>query len=148
MKRSLLIGSLSLAAAALLAGTAGAQDTTAAKRDTLQRPGELARTPSHASLIAALAAVPAATEKIGTRTVTATDIRVVEVSTIMGSESDEPIKAALEQHKDAIAALRDAIGKNMAYTVALAGHKEKPEAKDVVAVDILDTGDVLVYFKK
>ena len=43
---------------------------------------------------------------------------------------------------------REAVGKNMAYTVALAGHKEKPEAKDVIAVDILDNGDVLVYFKK
>ena len=141
MKRLLLIGSLSFAAASLLADTAGAQDT-------LQRPGALARTPSYQSLIASLGATPAATEKIGARTVTATDIRVVDVSTIMGSESDEPIKAALEQHKDAIAALRAAIGKNMVYTVALAGHKDKPEAKDVIAVDILDNGDVLVYFKK
>jgi hypothetical protein len=141
MKRILLIGSLSIAAATALAGSASAQDT-------LQRPGALARTPSYASLIASLAATPAATEKITNRTVTATDIRVVDVTTIMGSESDEPIKAALEQHKDAIAALRAAIGKNMAYTVALAGHKDKPEAKDVVAVDILDNGDVLVYFKK
>ena len=141
MKRLLLIGSLSLAAASFLADSAGAQDT-------LQRPGALARTPSYQSLIASLGATAAATEKIGARTVTATDIRVVDVSTIMGSESDEPIKAALEQHKDAIAALRAAIAKNMAYTVALAGHKDKPEAKDVIAVDILDNGDVLVYFKK
>lgn len=141
MKRILLVGSLSIAAATLLAGSAGAQDT-------VQRPGALARTPSYTSLIAALAATPAATEKITTRTVTATDIRVVDVTTIMGSETDEPIKAALEQHKDAISALRAAIAKNMAYTVALAGHKDKPEAKDVVAVDILDNGDVLVYFKK
>jgi hypothetical protein len=36
----------------------------------------------------------------------------------------------------------------MTYTVALAAHKDKPEAKDVVAVDIQDSGDVLVYFKK
>ena len=141
MKRTLLIGSLSLAAASFLAGSAGAQDT-------LTRPGALARTPSYTSLIASLAATPAATEKIASRTVTATDVRVVDVTTIMGSESDEPIKAALEQHKDAIAALRAAIAKNMAYTVALAGHKDKPEAKDVIAVDILDNGDVLVYFKK
>ena len=141
MKRNLLIGSLSLAAATFLAGSAGAQDT-------LQRPGALARTPSYTSLIASLAATPAATEKITNRTVTATDIRVVDVTTIMGSESDEPIKAALDQHKDAIAALRAAIAKNMAYTVALAGHKEKQEAKDVIAVDILDNVDVLVYFKK
>ena len=141
MKKLLLIGSLSIAAASLLADSAGAQDT-------LQRPGALARTPSYQSLIASLGATPAATEKIGARAVTATDIRVVDVSTIMGSESDEPIKAALEQHKDAISALRAAVGKNMVYTTALAGHKDKPEAKDVIAVDILDSGDVLVYFKK
>jgi hypothetical protein len=141
MKRILLIGSLSIAAASFVADSASAQDT-------LQRPGELARTPSYASLIASLAATPAAIEKVTARTVTATDIRVVDVTTVMGAESDEPIKAALDQHKDHIDALRAAIGKNMAYTVALAGHKEKPEAKDVIAVDILDSGDVLVYFKK
>ena len=141
MKKLLLIGSLSFAAVTFLTDSASAQDT-------LQRPGALARTPSYQSLIASLGATAAATEKIGARTVTATDIRVVDVSTIMGSESDEPIKAALEQHKDAISALRAAIGKNMVYTVALAGHKDKPEAKDVIAVDILDNGDVLVYFKK
>jgi hypothetical protein len=73
---------------------------------------------------------------------------VVDAATVLGSENEEPIKAALEQHKDHIAALRDAVGKNMAYTVALAAHKDKPEAKDVIAVDILADGDVLVYFKK
>lgn len=141
MKRNLLFGALCLAAASLFSSTAVAQDT-------LQRPGELARTPSYTSLINSLAAAGAATEKITSRTVTATDIRVVDVATVMGSESDEPIKAALEEHKDLISALREAISKNPAYTVALAAHSEKPEANDVIAVDILDTGDVLVYFKK
>jgi hypothetical protein len=141
MKKLLLIGSLSIAAASLFADTASAQDT-------VQRPGSLARTPSYESLITSLGATAAATEKIGARTVTATDIRVIDVKEVLGTQSDEPIKAALDQHKDAINALREAVGKNMAYTVALAGHKEKPEAKDVIAVDILDNGDVLVYFKK
>lgn len=141
MKRHLLFGSLCLAAASFFT-------TNAAAQDTLQRPGELARTPSYASLIASLAATGTATEKVASRTVTATDIRVVDVSTIMGSESDEPIKAALDQHKDLITALRAAIAKNPAYTVALAAHKDKPEADNVIAVDILDNGDVLVYFKK
>ena len=141
MKRILLIGSLCIAAAAFLAESAGAQDT-------LQRPGALARSPSYASLIASLAATPTATEKVGARTVTATDIRVIDANTVIGADNDEAVKAALEQHKDLIAALRAAIAKNMAYTVALAGHKDKPEAKDVIAVDILDGGDVLVYFRK
>jgi hypothetical protein len=141
MKRILLIGSLSIAAVAFLSESASAQDT-------LQRPGTLARSPSYASLLAALAATPAATERVNTRTVTATDIRVIDINSVIGTESDEPIKAALEQHKDHISELRAAVGKNMAYTVALASHKEKPEAKDVIAVDILADGDVLVYFKK
>lgn len=141
MKKLLFLGSLSLAAVSFLADSASAQDT-------LSRPGTVARTASYQSLITALGATPAATEKIGSRTVTATDIRVIDVKEVLGTQSDEPIKAALDQHKDAINALREAIGKNMVYTVALAGHKEKPEAKDVIAVDILDSGDVLVYFKK
>ena len=141
MKRILFIGSLSIAAAAFLADSLGAQDT-------LQRTGALARTPSYASLIAALAATPAATERMSTRAVTATDIRVVDAATVIGSDNDEPIKAALEQHKDHISALRAAVAKHMAYTVALAGHQEKPEAKDVIAVDIPADGDVPVYFRK
>ncbi len=141
MKRNLLIGSLLMAAAAFLTDTAGAQDT-------VRSAGVLARTPSYSSLIAALAATPAATEKVGNRAVTATDIRVVDANTVIGSDNDEPIKAALEQHKELISALRAAVAKNMAYTVALAAHKEKPEAKDVIAVDILADGDVLVYFRK
>ena len=141
MKRILLIGSLSIAAVAFLSESASAQDT-------LQRPGTLARSPSYSSLLAALAATPAATERVNTRTVTATDIRVIDVNSVIGTESDEPIKAALEQHKDHISELRAAVGKNMAYTVALASHKDKPEAKDVIAVDILADGDVLVYFQK
>jgi hypothetical protein len=141
MKRLLLLGSLAFAAATLLTESARAQDT-------LQRPGALARTPSYPSLIAALAATPAATELVTKRTVTATDIRVVDAATIIGSDNEEPVKAALEKHKDHITALRTAISANMPYTVALAGHKDKPEAKDVIAVDILESGDVLVYFRK
>ena len=141
MKRNLLVGSLLLAAATFLTDTAGAQDT-------VRSSGVLARTPSYSSLIAALAATPAATEKVTNRAVTGTDIRVIDANTVIGGENDQPIKAALEQHKDAIAALRAAVGKNIAYTVALAAHKDKPEAKDVIAVDILADGDVLVYFRK
>ena len=37
---------------------------------------------------------------------------------------------------------------NPAYSAALAAHKDKPVANDVIAVDIQDGGDVLVYFRK
>lgn len=141
MKRILLISSLSLAAAAFVTGSAGAQDT-------LRRAGTVARTPSYTSLMSAIAATPAATEKVTQRNVMASDIRVVDATTVVGGENDKALKAALETHKDHITALRTAISNNPAYTAALAAHKDKPVANDVIAVDILDDGDVLVYFRK
>jgi hypothetical protein len=141
MKRTLLIGSLALAAAAFVSGSAGAQDT-------LRRAGTVARTPSYTSLMTAIAATPTATEKVTQRSVMASDIRVVDAATVVGGENDKALKAALDTHKDHITALRTAIGNNPAYTAALAAHKEKPVANDVIAVDILDEGDVLVYFRK
>jgi hypothetical protein len=141
MKRLLLIGSLSIAAAALTT-------TPALAQDTLQRAGTVTRTASFQSLLTALAATDSATARIAARTVKPEDIRVIDLKDVLGTNSDDPIDEALDKHKDKIAALRDAIGKNMTYTVALASHKEKPEAKDVIAVDIQADGDVLVYFKK
>lgn len=141
MKRILLIGSLSLAAAAFVSGSAGAQDT-------LRRGGTVARTPSYSSLMTAIAATPTATEKVTQRNVMATDIRVVDATTVVGGENDKTLTAALDTHKEHIAALRTAISNNPAYTAALAAHKDKPVPNDVIAVDILDDGDVLVYFRK
>jgi hypothetical protein len=142
MKRILLIASLSVAAAAFVSTSATAQDTL------LQRGGTVARTPSYQSLITAINATPTATEKVKQRTVTAADIRVVDASTVVGGEDDTGIKKALETHKDNLSALRTAIGNNPAYQAALAAHKDKPTAKDVIAVDIMNEGDVLVYFRK
>ena len=141
MKRILLIGSLSLAAAAFASHSASAQDTTS-------RAGTVARTPSYTSLVAAIKATPEATTRVRERSVTAQDIRVVDVKTVAGSETDAPLKSALTMQKNDITALRAAIGNNPAYEAALAAHKDKPTANDVVAVDILNDGDVLVYFWK
>jgi hypothetical protein len=141
MKRFLLFGSLAMAAASLVTADAAAQDT-------IRRPGALARSPSYSSLLSALAATATATQKVTSRSVTAADIRVVDAVNVIGSDNEEPVRAALESHRDHVAALRAAVGSNMAYTAALAAHKDKPTASDVIAVDILDSGDVLVYFRK
>ena len=141
MKRFSLIGSLVLAAASLVSADVAAQDT-------IRRPGVLARTPSYTSLLTALSTTAAATQKVTSRSVTAADIRVVDAGDVIGSDNDEPIRAAVEQYRTHIAALRAAVGANMAYTAAMAAHKDKPTANDVIAVDILDGGDVLVYFRK
>ena len=140
MKRILLIGSLSLAAV-VLPGSASAQDT-------LQRAGTVARTPSYQSLMTAISQTETATSKIAARSVTAADIRVVDVKTVVGGEDDKALKTALETHKSHLTALRTAITNNAAFTAALAAHKDKPTSDDVIAVDIQDAGDVLVYFRK
>lgn len=141
MKRILLIGSLALAVAAVLPGSASAQDT-------LSRAGTLPRTPTYTSLMTAISRTEAATGKVTTRSVASTDIRVVDARTVVGDGDDNALKAALDTHKDHIRALQTAIGNNPAYSAALAAHKDKPVANDVVAVDIQDSGDVLVYFRK
>ena len=141
MKRILLIGSLSLAVVAVLPGSARAQDT-------VKRAGTVTRTPTYQSLMTAISQTETATTRVTTRSVTATDIRVVDAKTVVGGEDDKTVKTALDTHKDHLAALRTAIANNPAYSAALAAHKDKPVANDVIAVDILDEGDVLVYFRK
>ena len=140
MKRILLIGSLSLAAAVILPGSASAQDT-------VKRAGTVMRTPTYESLTTAISQTQAATEKVKTRMVTASDIRVVDAKTLVGS-NEKTVKAALDTHKDHLTDLRAAISNNPSFTSALAAHKDKPTANDVIAVDIQDEGDVLVYFHK
>ena len=141
MKRNLFIGSLVMAAAAFSSQSAGAQDT-------LQRPGALARTPSFASLTASIAATPKATDLVSKRPVVATDVRIVNATTVIGPDNAVTVNSAIEQHKDHITALREALSKNSIYSSALAAHADKPELANVIAVDILESGDVLVYFRK
>lgn len=141
MKRFLIIGVMALGAVAVMT-------TDAVAQDTVRRAGMLARTPSYSSLLSAIAATAASTQKVTSRSVVPADIRVVEAITVIGSDNEEPVRAALERHRDLITRLRAAIATNMAYTAALASHREKPSPNDVIAVDILDAGDVLVYFRK
>jgi hypothetical protein len=142
MKRILLISSLSLAVAAALPGSAGAQDT-------LKAAGTVTRTPTYQSLVTSIAATETATTKVMNRSVSATDIRVVNANTVVVSDdAKKMVKTGLDTHKDHLTALRTAIANNPSYTAALAAHKDKPVANDVIAVDIQDAGDVLVYFRK
>ena len=142
MKRTLLIGSLSLVAVALAGQSANAQDT-------LTRGGTVARTPSYTSLLSSIEATPTATDKVKQRTtVTADQIRVVDANSVIGPNQGLSIMTAFDKHKDHITELRAALGANPAYAAALAAHEAKPTVNNVMAVDILADGDVLVYFRK
>ena len=96
----------------------------------------------------AISQTQTATDKVKNRSVMASDIRVVDATTLVGGENDKAVKTALETHKAHLTDLRAAITNNPSFTSALAAHKDKPTANDVIAVDIQDEGDVLVYFKK
>jgi len=142
MKRIVLISSFSLAVAALVPGFAGAQDT-------LKAAGTVTRTPTYQSLVTSLAAAETATAKVMNRSVTPADIRVVNANTVVvNDDAKKMVKTGLDTHKDQLTALRSAIANNPSYAAALGAHKDKPVANDVIAVDIQDTGDVLVYFRK
>ena len=142
MKRTLLIGSLSLVAVALAGQSAKAQDT-------LQKAGTVARNPSYTSLLSSIEATPTATDKVKQRTdVTADQIRVVDANSVIGPNQGLAIMTAFDKHKDHITDLRAALGAIPAYTTALAAHQAKPTVNNVMAVDILADGDVLVYFRK
>ena len=142
MKRTLLIGSLSLVAVALSGQSAKAQDT-------LQKAGTVARNPSYTSLLSSIESTPTATDKVKQRTnVTADQIRVVDANSVIGPNQGLSIMTAFDKHKDHITELRAAIGANPVYTAALAAHEAKPTVNNVMAVDILADGDVIVYFRK
>jgi hypothetical protein len=129
--KKLLIGSLVIAAVSFGSVSAWAQDT-------LQRQGALARTPSFASLTASLAATPKATDLVIRRAVTAPDVRIINAITVIGSDNAKTINTAIEQHKEHIAALRDALSKNAIYTAALsrlAGPRARA-APDALAVPV------------
>ena len=142
MKRTLLIGSLTLVAAALAGHSANAQDT-------LKSAGTVARAPSYTSLLSSIEATPTATDKVKQRTnVTADQIRVVDANSVIGANQGLAIMTAFDKHKDHITELRAALAANPVYTAALAAHQAKPTVNNVMAVDILADGDILVYFRK
>lgn len=155
MKRILMISSLAAAFGLTLPALASAQDT-------VRRGGEVARTPSYATLMSALASTQRATEQIkGLTTINATDVRVVDVKDFVTTTNETEFNDAIGRHQAELDSLHAAIEANATLSQAIASHKpagamadttmqagQALTAKDVVAAEVLDDGEVVLYVRK
>lgn len=154
MKRILMISSLAATFGLTLPALASAQDT-------VRRGGEVARTPSYATLMSALASTQRATEQIkGLTTINASDVRVVDVKDFVTTTNETEFNDAIGRHQAELDSLHAAIEANPTLTQAIASHvpmgamadttmQAQPlTAKDVVAAEVLDDGEVVLYVHK
>lgn len=155
MKRILMLCSLAAAVGVALPALATAQDTAS-------RGGEVARAPSYASLMSALAATERATEKIkGMTTINEADVRVVDVGTLVTNENQMEFSQAIDRHKAELDSLHAAIQANPTLANAIARHtgggvmtdtaqtgQAMVTVQDVVAADVIDDKEVVLYVRR
>jgi hypothetical protein len=142
MNRTLLVTAVAVAAVLTVPAAAGAQDT-------VSRAGVVARAPSYASLMGAVTTTATAAEKIATRVnLTPADVRIANIADYIDDMREDEFEAAIDRQKDNLPVLREALNKVGAVRDALAAHAAKPTINDVIAVDVADAGEVIVYFKK
>jgi hypothetical protein len=141
MNRTLLVAAIAVAAVSF-APAAGAQDT-------VSRAGVVPRTASYASLMAAVAATGAAADKISARTtLTVEDVTIANIADYIDDMRKDEFEAGVDRQKESLPTLHEALNKVGAVRDALAAHALKPEISDVVAVDVADAGEVIIYIKK
>ncbi len=73
----------------------------------------------------------------------------VDIKPVIANENDEKIvKEALDKNKDSIKQLEHVLSKNTTIKSALEAHPMKPDADDVVGVEVLEGNKLVVYFWK
>lgn len=142
IRRSLLLASV---AAAVLALPAAAR-----AQDTVSRGGEVARVPSYATLMTALSGTHGTAQQVAQlpATLQATDVRIVDVSTLLTPENKAEFTEAFERHRAERDSLQAAIQEHQVLSQALAQHESQALATDVVAAEITPSGEVVLYVKK
>lgn len=141
MKRILMLCSL---AAAL-----GVAPALASAQDTVSRGGEVARMPSYATLMSALAATERATEQLKSMTmINEQDVRVVDVSTLLTAENEAEFNSTIERHKSELDSLHAAIQANTTLSNAVTSQPNQPTVQDVVAAEVIDDKEVVLYVRR
>lgn len=142
-RRSLLLASLTAAALVALPAVASAQDT-------VSRGGEVARTPSYATLMAALSGTHGTAQQVAQlpATLQATDVRIVDVSTLLTPENEAEFNEAFERHRAERDSLHAAVQEHQVLSQALAQHESQALATDIVAAEITPSGEVVLYVRK
>jgi hypothetical protein len=155
MKRIITISSLAVAFGLTVPALADAQDTVRAG-------GEVARTPSYATLMSALASTERATQQIkGLTTINESDVRVVDVKDFVTPTNETELHDAITRHQSELDSLHAAIEANPtlakaatmpapgAMTDTTAGAMAAtPSVKDVVAAEVTDSGEVILYVRR
>ena len=145
MKKLTLIAAAAFSLVAVGTSVVAAQDTT--KKESK---GDVVKTHSAATLIAAIEGSAATGAKLGAFKVeSAEKVQVVDVLTLITSPSDEEaIKAAIDKNKDGMNLIRDELKKHNLVVQALNGSERKPDTGDVVGVEVQEGDRVVVYFWK
>jgi hypothetical protein len=147
MKNRTLLSALATAAVVAIAtpSISQAQDTTK-KVST----GEVALAPSFSSLMSALNSAAAQNAKWTAMTteLTAANVQLVNVDSLVTSTNADSLKAALKTNEADVATLRKTLGANTALTTILKGNTPELTADDVIATDVAADGKVTVYYWK
>jgi hypothetical protein len=142
VNRTLLLAAVAAAALSTAPAAAGAQDT-------VTRAGVVPRTPSYSSLIGAVAATATSAERVAARmALTVDDITIANIADYIDDMREDEFEAAIERQKASLPTLHEALNKVGAVRDALAAHALKPTVNDVIAVDVADEGEVIVYIRK
>ena len=163
-KRSLLAAFAAATIVATVPGVAFAQDPVPTPTPTptpQQRTsaGDVAKAPNFGSLMSALNNAQAQTEKLAAKTeLTAQNVQFVNVEELVPADSAQALESALTQNEAQITELRSKIAQHTALQSILSAATTTPAtptatatpitAEDVVAVDVQDDGQVIVYYKK
>ena len=112
--------------------------------------GEVALKPNFGSLMSAINATAAQTDKIKALTeVTASNVQLVNVADLVDSTNTAALEAAIKQNEADLTTLRTTLGANAGINGVLTANTPTPlAATDVVATDVGPDGKVTVYYWK
>ncbi|HEY7567096.1 MAG TPA: hypothetical protein VH762_05965 [Gemmatimonadaceae bacterium] len=145
MKRFTLLAAAALTAVAFGTSSLSAQDTT-----RKESKGEVAMPVTVVSLVTVIDATLANAAKVSAmKPESPPALELVDIQPILATEADQKIiNEALDKNKDSIKQLESALKANTTIKAALDSHAAKPDADDVVAVDVKEGNKVIVYFWK
>lgn len=146
MKKITLLAAAAFAAVAFGTSSLCAQDTT-----RKESKGEVAMQPLTVSALVTI--IDASLANAGKVTAMKPEsppmLELVDIQPVLATEADQKIiKEALDKNKDSIKQLESALKANTTIKAALDNHAAKPDADDVVAVDVQADNKVVVYFWK
>lgn len=153
-----LLAAIATAAVAAVATPSLSQ----AQKPTTTSKGEVAIAPSFGSLISAINAASAQSDKIKAMAdLSATNVQLVNVSDLLKGNNVEALNNALQKNEADIATLRTTLGANATITTVLAGNATAPAttttptpaanaitANDIVAADVAPDGKIVLYYWK